>query len=84
MIEHKPLPVSGYKAQGQEKIDQVNINKRLEEQVLRRLDEMDGMSPDVIDARWLAIARVQIEIAFMAANRAIFQPGRVKLPGDPA
>ncbi len=33
---------------------------------------------------WLAIARTQIEQGFMALNRAVFKPGRVRLAEDDA
>jgi hypothetical protein len=79
LADHTPLPVSGYTAQSQAKVDEVNINKRLEEVVLRRLDDMKGMSPDFVDARWLAVGRTHIEEVFMAINRAIFRPERVKI-----
>lgn len=81
-----PLPVAGYVAQSQVKIDEVNINKRLEETVLRRLDDLKagintGLATFEVDQRWLAIGRTHIEEAFMAINRSIFKPERVKL-GD--
>ncbi len=79
MTEHQPMPVAGYKPQHQDKIDEVNINKRLEEVVLRRLDDMAHMAPELVDKRWLAIGRTHIEQAWMAINRAIFQPERVKI-----
>lgn len=87
MTTHAPLPVSGYTAQSTGKVRLVNENKALEEQVLRRLDLLKGtVGADgetfTIDQRWLAIGRTHIEEAFMAINRAIFQPTRVKLPGD--
>jgi hypothetical protein len=84
------LPVAGYTPQPSTNIEEVNINKRLEEEVLQRLDDLqrtvvprvpagwDQTSP-LCDARWLAIARTHIEQGFMAANRAIFRPQRVKL-----
>ena len=34
------------------------------------------------DRRWLAIARTHTQEAFMALNRAVFQPQRIKLPED--
>ena len=34
------------------------------------------------DQRWLAIARTHTQEAFMALNRAVFQPQRIKLPED--
>lgn len=77
MTEYKPMPVSGYTTQSGDRVATVNVNKQLEEQILRRLDELklDGG----VDQRWLAIGRTQLEQAFMAINRAVFQPQRVTL-----
>jgi hypothetical protein len=83
------LPVSGYKPQSNTAVSLVNRNKEIEERVLRILDDLatmkgpaasnDHPSELTIDQRWLAIGRTQIEQGFMAINRAIFKPGRVKL-----
>lgn len=75
---HQPLPVAGYQAQDNSRVDLVNANKRLEERVLRALDVL-GADP-AVDKRWLSVGRTHIEQGFMAANRAIFKPGRVQLP----
>lgn len=80
MTEHTGLPVAGYKPQTQSKIVAVNKNKLFEEELLRLMDEMKD-DPEV-DQRWLAIARTDIEKGFMALNRSIFKPGRVRLPID--
>jgi hypothetical protein len=90
--KHEGLPVAGYKPQNNIAVDLVNQNKRLEENVLRVLDDLATMkgpaasnakpSELTVDQRWLAIGRTAIEQGFMAVNRAVFQPGRVKLPGD--
>lgn len=77
---HTGLPVSGYRPQNQSAVDKVNVNKQLEERVLRILDAL--ADDDDIDLRWLAIGRTAIEQGFMAVNRAVFQPGRVNLPGE--
>lgn len=80
MSEHQGLPVAGYKPQSDESVALVNENKAAEERILR---VMDKMRENVwIDQRWLAIARTQIEQGFMALNRSVFKPGRVKLPED--
>ena len=79
-MTNKGLPVSGYKPQSDEAVDLVNANKRAEEMVLRILDDLADR-PD-IDKRWLQAGRTQIEFGFMAVNRAIFQPGRIRLPGE--
>lgn len=80
MTEHTGLPVEGYKAQSDRNVQLVNANKRHEEEILRVMDAYRN-NPD-IDQRWLAIARTQLEQAFMAMNRAVFKPGRVTLPPD--
>lgn len=77
---HQPLPVHGYTAQSGPKVELVNANKEAEERVLRALDALKS-HPDV-DQRWLAIGRTHIEQAFMAVNRAIFAPQRIRLPED--
>ena len=79
MSMHQALPVAGYTSQPSDRVDLVNQNKVLEEQVLRAIDGLLGQA----DLRWLAIARTHMEMGFMAMNRAIFQPGRISLPGDP-
>lgn len=75
------LPVAGYKAQSGWAVSEVNKNKQLEELVLRRLDDLKTKtgSHDLVDGRWLAHGRTLLEDAFMAINRAIFKPDRVKL-----
>lgn len=77
------LPVSGYKPQSGSNVTIVNSFKELEERVLRRMEEVQRNAPlGSIDPRWFAIGRTQLEQAFMAINRGVFQPGRVTLPGD--
>ena len=80
MTEHKGLPVAGYRAQPTAAVELVNRNKELEEQMLRVLDGLKESA--LVDQRWLAIGRTHLEQAFMAINRSIFRPERVKLLGD--
>jgi hypothetical protein len=79
---HKPLPVAGYVGQSDEKIALVNRNKEIEEETLRILDNLANRAD--VDKRHLALARTNIEQGFMWLNRSIFQPQRIKLPGDEA
>jgi hypothetical protein len=84
MTEHTGLPVAGYRPQSTTNVDLVNINKRFEERLLRLLDDLAALDQrgGSIDHRWLNIGRTHIEQGFMAVNRAIFRPQRVKLPED--
>jgi hypothetical protein len=75
------LPVAGYTDQPQEAIDMVNANKQTEERLLRLVERMQQQQEG--DQRWLAIAKTDIQRAFMSLNRAIFRPERVRLDGDP-
>ena len=54
----------------------------LEEQVLQAFDDLAARRD--IDKRWLAIARTDLERAFMGAHRAILAPPRKQLPGGSA
>lgn len=80
MSEQKGLDVAGYKpTQPAEAIDAVNVNKHIEEMILRDIEKLlaGGEGVPKADPRWLAVAKTGFEQAFMAYNRAIFQPGRV-------
>lgn len=81
--QHLGLPVAGYKPQNTAAVEAVNVNKALEERVLRQIDALnDANNPLATDPRWLAVGRRHIEQGFMEINRAVFKPGRVKLPED--
>lgn len=77
---HEGLPVAGYLPQTSEAVETVNIHKDMEERLLRHMDLLGQHEP--IDKRWLAIARTNIETAFMALNRAVFRPSRITLPDE--
>lgn len=79
-MQYNGLPVKGYQSQSDVAVSLVNENKTLEERILRQIDSL-GRDPS-IDQRWLAIGRTAIEQAFMAMNRAIFQPQRFDLMED--
>ena len=81
MPMHEGLPVAGYQPQTENRVDLVNTNKVTEERLLRLIENLQLTGTG--DPRWLAIAKTGFEQAFMALNRAIFQPGRVRLPEDP-
>lgn len=80
-MTHTGLPVHGYQAQSDDNVRTVNENKVLEERVLRQLDFMQVKGTSY-DQRMVALARTKIQEAFMWANRAVFQPGRVALPEE--
>ena len=79
----KGLPVAGYTpTQNAEAIKLVNENKHVEENLLRLIDALTNSQTlegemFLADARWLAIAKTDLEKGFMALNRAIFKPQRI-------
>lgn len=79
--KYVPLPIPGYTYQSDAKVGLVSKNKLIEEQLLRLIDIL--RKDKDIDGRWLSIARTHFEQGFMALNRSIFKPERIKLPGDP-
>ncbi len=79
---HEGLPVAGYQPQSDAKVATVNAAKELEERCLRHLDAMSADKAAGHDQRMIAIARTGLQEAWMWANRAVFQPGRVRLPED--
>lgn len=84
MPEHTGLPVSGYQPQSEQNVALVNHFKEMEERLLREIDVMrdsPGTDPRY-DQRWLSIAQTHFQEGFMALNRAVFQPQRIRLPGD--
>lgn len=72
MDDHKPLPVEGYRAQPQDRIDLVNEMKAAEAGLLKRIAELPMDTAE--NARWRSIARTHFQQGFMAINRALFRP----------
>lgn len=79
MSKHDGLPVSGYNPQSPENVARVNTNKELEERSIRAIEACGNAGAD---PRMIALAITQIQQGFMWANRAVFQPSRIKLPED--
>jgi hypothetical protein len=77
---HEGLPVAGYQPQPEDRVAVVNGHKESEERILRHIEVL--VASEYINPRWAAIAKTHFEEGFMALNRAVFQPSRVKLPED--
>jgi hypothetical protein len=73
-----PLPVLGYTDQSAANVALVNENKLLEELLSRQLDLLVRSSSEGFDQRLVAIARTHFMEGFMAMNRAIFKPTRMR------
>lgn len=84
-LEHKGLPVEGYKPnQPKENVDLVNEGKRIEERVLRYIEKVEAYNQERSggDPRMSAVGRTQIQLGFMAVFRSVFTPQRINLPED--
>ncbi|WP_452441004.1 Acb2/Tad1 domain-containing protein [Nocardiopsis flavescens] len=68
----RPGAIRGYQPQSQEKIDLVNTNKLLENQVGSVLNDL--AQRDDVDQDMLRRARESLQVGFMLANRAVLQP----------
>ena len=82
--DHQSLPVQGYTAQSQANVDLANEGKQLEERVLRYLEKVAATVPQGEQQRYVAAGRTSMQVGWMWAIRAIFNPGRAKLPEDQA
>lgn len=83
MEKAEGLPVAGSGPQNAQAIATVNHFKEVEERLLRDIDAMrDTAEGPRFDQRWLSIAQTALEQGFMALNRAVFRPSRIRLPGD--
>jgi hypothetical protein len=69
--------VAGYRPLEQTAVALVNQNKRMEEYILRRIEELQKRSDT--DKRMLAKGFTDVQQAFMWINRAIFKPERIEL-----
>lgn len=76
-------PVAGYVPLSDAEISMMNENKLLEELVLRQVDR-HKTDPDAlhIDQRWVAVAMTHFQQGFMALNRAVAKPQRIR-PATP-
>lgn len=72
----EPLPVPGYTSQSEAAVALVAQNKMIEELVQRQIDL--HTTNTAIDQRMVALARTNMQQAFMWLNRAVFQPERIK------
>lgn len=78
----KAPPVPGYRNISPAAHRQVTMNKETEERLLRVMEALKANEDIDPDPRWMSIARTHLDQAWMAFNRAIFKPDRVKLPED--
>lgn len=70
-MENQHRQITGYNELGWTDIDRMNVFKAHEATLMELLDEALAMGAD---SRWVAIARTDLQKAFMCATRAIARP----------
>ena len=84
MMAGEEIKIKGYTPLTEKQKTLVNSNKIMEEAVLRIIDTMkkEQETPDEFDPQWMAIAKTHFQEGFMALNRSIMKPERVKFHGE--
>ena len=74
------IKIKGYTPLTDEQKNLVNNNKVMEEAVLRLIETIQKES--AADPHWIFIATNHFQEGFMALNRSIMKPERVKFQGE--
>ena len=71
-MDNQHKKITGYRDLSQEEIDVMNKSKALASQVGDFIQELEKNG--YVDKRWLAIAKTDLQKAFMALTRSIAKP----------
>lgn len=71
-MENQHRKITGYRELSQDEINAMNKSKELANQVGDFIDELEKNG--YVDKRWLAIAKTDLQKAFMALTRSIAKP----------
>ena len=71
-MDNQHKKITGYRDLSQEEIDAMNKSKALASQVGDFIQELEKNG--YVDKRWLAIAKTDLQKAFMAITRSIAKP----------
>ena len=71
-MENQHRKITCYRELSQEEIDAMNKSKELANQVGDFIDELEKNG--YVDKRWLAIAKTDLQKAFMSLRRSINKP----------
>ena len=71
-MDNQHKKITGYRDLSQEEIDAMNKSKELASQVGDFIDELEKNG--YIDKHWLAIAKTDLQKAFMSLTRSIARP----------
>lgn len=71
-MENQHRKITGYRELSQDEINAMNKSKELASQVGDFIDELEKNG--YVDKRWLAIAKTDLQKAFMSLTRSIAKP----------
>ena len=71
-MENQHRKIAGYRELSQDEINAMNKSKELASQVGDFIDELEKNG--YVDKRWLAIAKTDLQKAFMSLTRSIAKP----------
>lgn len=75
-----PIPLIPYTPDEADKAELISEVNEFEEELLRMVEDLEVMSG--INKRFLAIAKTDLQKAFMVLTSAIVNRPRISLPGD--
>ena len=71
-MENQHRKITGYRELSQDEINAMNKSKELASQVGDFIDELEKNG--YVDKRWLAIAKTDLQKAFMSLTRSVAKP----------
>lgn len=71
-MENQHRHIAGYRDLSEKEVAQMNAVKSCGLSIQQMIENLE--SDDAVDKRWLAIARTQIQLGFMALIRSIAKP----------
>lgn len=71
-MENQHRKITGYRELSQDEINAMNKSKELASQVGDFIDELEKNG--YVDKRWLAVAKTDLQKAFMSLTRSIAKP----------
>ena len=78
----KEEKIAGYRELAPLEKHEINKIKKMEQCLLKEINNIAEDNLVKIDGRWLAIGRTSIEQGFMAIIRAIAEPDTVRMPDE--
>ena len=73
-MENQHRQIKGYRELSQAEIDAMNSVKDFGAKLGELIYQLEAQTPKIVDPRWLAIAKTDLQKGFMALTRSIAKP----------